>query len=336
MRAEEFNGLFSKVDLSSIKKGTTVTNEEVIAARNAQKIVDDINNVHWSYLLNLITLAGIEMENNGCYSKDEKCCGKSKDCELRKASYTGISSKLEEPCNCGEGDCNDCLQNKKRLLNDWSEEQAKATFSFGGAEPGASRFNSGKPRMGLIPPMALLEVAKVCTMGAEKYTEWNWANGFKWTHLADSMMRHYQAWITGQDHDEESGLLHLAHMAWNIMAMIDNAYLYPELDNRPKVYKKSIFDENSLKEAFDKLYKDAPHTNNPLVEELSHYDKTGYYTKGDIVVTKGGSVAMIASRGSGVYSDKYYIHDHNKPVMGIPAPIERLANINEVKKYFTE
>ena len=36
------------------------------------------------------------------------------------------------------------------------------------------KYDSAKPKMNLLPPKAILEVAKVLTFGAEKYGAENW------------------------------------------------------------------------------------------------------------------------------------------------------------------
>jgi len=100
-----------------------------------------------------------------------------------------------------------------------------------------TRYNSGKPRMSLVPPLALKEISKVCTYGAEKHGDWNWAKGLETMACVDSLLRHLYKWIEGKDTDEESGHMHMAHVAWNAMAIIDTLKLHPEMDNRPKIYE---------------------------------------------------------------------------------------------------
>jgi len=89
--------------------------------------------------------------------------------------------------------------------------------------PGA-KLDAGKPRVGLALSgfsHALLEVAKVTTYGAEKYTPNGWVsvpNGVE--RYTDAMLRHYLAESVDQ-HDEESGLLHAAQVAWNALARLE-------------------------------------------------------------------------------------------------------------------
>lgn len=88
-------------------------------------------------------------------------------------------------------------------------------------EPGA-KLDKGKIRAGLMVDgfrNALMEVSKVSTYGAEKYSPRGWQsveNGIE--RYNDAMMRHLFA---DEEGDRESELLHLAHAAWNMLAMLE-------------------------------------------------------------------------------------------------------------------
>lgn len=97
---------------------------------------------------------------------------------------------------------------------------------------GAVKNDAMKPRMSLVPQVALIEVAKVMTYGAEKYKAYNWMDGFNWTVLTDAAIRHLAVFLAGEDKDDESGLLHLAHAACCCLMAIENCMLYPEKDDR--------------------------------------------------------------------------------------------------------
>jgi hypothetical protein len=75
----------------------------------------------------------------------------------------------------------------------------------------ATKFDGGKPPLGLIPRSALVAEAQVLGFGAEKYGKNNWRGGMAWTRLSDAALRHLTAWIEGEDTDPETGLSHLAH-----------------------------------------------------------------------------------------------------------------------------
>lgn len=55
------------------------------------------------------------------------------------------------------------------------------------------RYNQGKTRYDLIPAFANEQYAKVLTVGADKYGEWNWDKGMKWTTIMASLKRHLHA-----------------------------------------------------------------------------------------------------------------------------------------------
>lgn len=54
----------------------------------------------------------------------------------------------------------------------------------------------------------------------------------KWSRMLASLKRHINAFEQGQDLDEETGLYHIAHAAWNALALVSYYKYYPELDDR--------------------------------------------------------------------------------------------------------
>ena len=90
-------------------------------------------------------------------------------------------------------------------------------------QSGGTRFNSGKPGMWwAIPMYGLRAVARVTMRGSEKYAPLDWACGQSYSTLIDSASRHWLEVLTSGPlaRDEESGLLHLAHCAWNILCLL--------------------------------------------------------------------------------------------------------------------
>lgn len=71
--------------------------------------------------------------------------------------------------------------------------------------------DQGKNRLELLPVLALEGLARVLTFGAQKYDDWNWAKGMKWSRLQGAALRHIFAFIRGENDDPESGLPHLDH-----------------------------------------------------------------------------------------------------------------------------
>ena len=90
--------------------------------------------------------------------------------------------------------------------------------------PGA-KDDSTKVRMDLVFsdfPRALEAFGKVATMGAEKYTDGGWLHvlGAEKRYFA-AMQRHFLAHMMKEENDPESKLPHLAHAAWNAMAILE-------------------------------------------------------------------------------------------------------------------
>lgn len=96
----------------------------------------------------------------------------------------------------------------------------------------ALRYNEGKNRLDLVPPILQEEVGKVMTFGAQKYEPYNWAKGMKWSTCIASLKRHVSAFEKGEDFDPETGLYHLAHAGCNILFLLDYYKNHPELDDR--------------------------------------------------------------------------------------------------------
>ncbi len=98
---------------------------------------------------------------------------------------------------------------------------------------GGTKNDKGKVRVDLVHPLFIVQIARVMEHGAEKYTEWDWTKGFKWTRLYASTLRHLYAWFCGEDLDPESGLPHLSHAAANLM-MLSGLEHKKDLDDRIK------------------------------------------------------------------------------------------------------
>ena len=87
---------------------------------------------------------------------------------------------------------------------------------------GGTKHDSGKPRTDLLPPDALLEVSKVFAFGGNKYGDYNWCKGFKWSRLLGAALRHLFAFMRGEDKDPESEHSHLAHAACCVLMLISH------------------------------------------------------------------------------------------------------------------
>lgn len=95
------------------------------------------------------------------------------------------------------------------------------------ATTGGRKFDGGKLRYGLLPPLALKATVDVLTFGAEKYEPDNWK------HVPDSkrryfdaLQRHVWAWKEGEQIDPESGRHHLAHALCCLMFLYEHDIVY--------------------------------------------------------------------------------------------------------------
>jgi hypothetical protein len=68
---------------------------------------------------------------------------------------------------------------------------------------------------------ALKAVAAITAYGADKYTEHGWLHvPNAQDRYSDALYRHLIEHARGELHDKESGHLHLAHAAWNALAVL--------------------------------------------------------------------------------------------------------------------
>lgn len=122
-----------------------------------------------------------------------------------------------------------------RLSNDVSfsrivklnEEECKKEPAYDLTDDGkGKKYDSGKSMVGTLCrvfPRALLGVGQCIAFGTKKYPKPdNWKLVDKaFTRYQDSMMRHYLKFLAGQEKDSETKLLHLKHMVWNALAVLE-------------------------------------------------------------------------------------------------------------------
>lgn len=82
------------------------------------------------------------------------------------------------------------------------------------------RYNDGKNRVELIPAIWTWSLGMVLTRGAIKYETRNWERGMSWAYCLGSCSRHILKFMCGERYDPESGCHHLAHAAWNCLALM--------------------------------------------------------------------------------------------------------------------
>lgn len=85
-------------------------------------------------------------------------------------------------------------------------------------EPGV-KLDAGKPRYDLIPPEAMIAVADLFRIGAEKYGDRNWENGMSWGRIFRAMMSHAWLWWSGEEHDPVDRQHHLDSVIWCAMVL---------------------------------------------------------------------------------------------------------------------
>ncbi len=100
----------------------------------------------------------------------------------------------------------------------------------------AERKNNGKLRWRNFPSFLMKPLIEVAQYGEGKYAMYNFLKGGNQNQYLDSLKRHLESYEDPNqpDNDPESGIVHLAHIAWNALVaayMLEN---YPELDDRWK------------------------------------------------------------------------------------------------------
>lgn len=97
--------------------------------------------------------------------------------------------------------------------------------SCGNANPVGVKADQGKPRLGLVlveVPHAFEKLGTLLGFGADKYAVGNWDKVPEGEmRYLDALMRHLTQHHKGEKVDPESGELHLAHAAVNIMFLLD-------------------------------------------------------------------------------------------------------------------
>ena len=104
------------------------------------------------------------------------------------------------------------------------------------------RFNEGKPKWSLVPQSSLIPMVRVLEFGAKKYGDYNWTKGLSIRETCESLKRHLDAFMEGEDIDTESKLSHIGHIQANSMFLSFMLSNRPDLDDRiilPKYEKES-------------------------------------------------------------------------------------------------
>ena len=98
------------------------------------------------------------------------------------------------------------------------------------------RKNVGKLRWRNFPMFLVEPLIEVGAAGEHKYATWNFLKGMKVEDCMDSLKRHLMKFEDPSisDADEETGLSHMAHIAWNALVIVYMIKTRPDLDDRYK------------------------------------------------------------------------------------------------------
>jgi hypothetical protein len=93
---------------------------------------------------------------------------------------------------------------------------------------------TGKGRFDLLPPKAIIRLAKHFENGAAKYGDRNWERGIPVSRYLDSALRHLFKYLDGYKEED-----HLAAALWNISCALQTEMERPELQDIPKRQEKT-------------------------------------------------------------------------------------------------
>lgn len=140
------------------------------------------------------------------------------------------------------------------------------------------KFDSEKPRMDLLPPKAIFEVAKVLGFGAEKYGPENWRllDNLQGRYTAGAL-RHIFAHMDGEELDPESGTSHLAHalccLLFKLEIELENAKIEEEDPREADITEHTACDQSTESDLLrDKSYNEAGSMQH--IKHLIQYYKT--------------------------------------------------------------
>ena len=101
---------------------------------------------------------------------------------------------------------------------------------------GASKNDSAKIDLSLVPKEAIEAAAKALQVGEKKYGRYNYYKGHKASQLVAAMMRHLTAWMDGEENDPTDGQPHLGSVIAGAAMILKQQKLNTLKDDR---YKES-------------------------------------------------------------------------------------------------
>lgn len=99
------------------------------------------------------------------------------------------------------------------------------------------RYNTGKPKLSFnsLSKEVNEGEAAVWEAGSKKYARGNWLKGAPLSACADSVLRHLQALLAGEDLDPESGLPHADHIVCSAKILSHSFHTRKDLDDRETI-----------------------------------------------------------------------------------------------------
>lgn len=121
--------------------------------------------------------------------------------------------------------------------------------------PDGHKFDDGKLQYHLMPPKAYQAAADIMTGGAKKYNENNWT-GLKASRIISATYRHLNAFLSGNDLDNDSHAHHMHHVLANLLMLHHILNNFPEQDDR---YYSYTWDKSEKTEKDIHIYKPSRH-----------------------------------------------------------------------------
>lgn len=126
---------------------------------------------------------------------------------------------MRNSCHCTNG-----CGSEDNSMSVREVEQALQKF-----ESGAVRStDADSERYDLITPIGLRRLAETCALGAARYGERNWEKGIPASNLLNHALRHIVLYMMGDTSED-----HIAHAAWNLLAVAHFEETNPELIDIP-------------------------------------------------------------------------------------------------------
>ncbi len=150
---------------------------------------------------------------------------------IRESQRTAMEDKAGEPSPDRCVECHHILPMHSYKCSKPAPptaEEIRTTSSTGGQK-------GAKPeRHSLIPTEPIASLARLMAKGAIKYADHNWRKGYEFSKSYDALVRHLNAWWSGEDNDPEMQESHLAAVMFHCCVMMELQKTHPEFDDRYK------------------------------------------------------------------------------------------------------